>query len=55
MEKQKWQVYLNLSDGSYPYTYIWADVCVKSGETYVVADGVVIDFGNEILALSKVD
>ncbi len=55
MEKQKWQVYLSLSDGSYPYTYIWADWCVKYGETCVIADLTVIDFGNEILALSKID
>lgn len=54
--KQKWQVYLNM-DSKYSscYTYLWADICVQGGETWITADDVVIDFGNEILGLSKVE
>lgn len=55
MNKQKWQVYLNTdSKFSSSYVYIWADICVQGGETWVTADGVVIDFENEILGLSEV-
>ena len=56
VSKQKWQVYLN-TDSKYSscYAYVWADVCVQGGETWVNADGVIIDFENEILGLSKVN
>ena len=36
------------------YTYITANECTQVGETSVVADGILIDFCNEILGLSEV-
>lgn len=53
---KKFQVYLMLdSKFSSPYTYIIANECIQVGETSVKADGVLIDFHNEVLGLSELE
>lgn len=52
---KKWCVYLNLDvQDCTSYVYIQADNVMQHGETKVIADTVIIDFGNEILGLSEV-
>jgi hypothetical protein len=51
---KRFYVYLDLGSEAYSYTYITACSIEKIDETTINADGIIIDFGNEILGIGEI-